>query len=279
MNVGYVVLAYKRPEQVGRLLRWIAGPHSAVAIHVDRSTDETIFRELRREAADHPDVQFVPRVRTHWGGFGLVKATLRCMEHLVRTSNVDYVLLLTGQDYPVRSPAAIRGTLAEANGRSFLHHSPIPYAAWGPEGGVNRLENWYHVGRRRFHFRPPWRRATPGGLQPYGGEAYWCLARPAAEHVLRFTGQNRAFMRFFEHVFIPDEIFFHTIVANSPFRDALVNDTLHFVDWEADPAPAILTSAHYERIVRSGKLFARKFDLTVDERVLDMLDERIARDA
>ena len=104
MNVGYVLLAYKDPEQVGRLLRRIAGPNSAVAVHVDRSTDEAILDELRRDAADLPEVHFLARLRTHWGGFGLVEATLRGIEHLVRASNVDYVFLLTGQDYPLRSP-------------------------------------------------------------------------------------------------------------------------------------------------------------------------------
>jgi len=89
---------------------------------------------------------------------------------------------------------------------------------------------------------------------------------------------NRSFVRFFRHVLIPDELFFQTIVMNSRFRDDVVNDTLHYVDWDADPGPAILTVADVDRIETSGKLFARKFDVAVDSEVLDLLDEHIERD-
>jgi hypothetical protein len=280
MRIGYVVLAYKSPGQLRRLVQRIASVESSVAIHVDLRTDDTLFREMSRAASELVNVHFLRRRRTYWGGFELVDATLRGMEHLVtRAAPVDYVILLTGQDYPLRSPAAIERFLRDAGGRSFVHHSPLPYAGWGPDGGLNRLENWYYVGPRRYHFGVPWERKVPGGLQPFGGEAYWCLTAAVADYVVRFAHDNRKFVRFFEHVFIPDEIFFHTVVMNSRFRDEVVNDTLHYVDWDADPAPAILTKDHFARMVGSGKLFARKFDATTDDDVLDMLDDHIERHA
>lgn len=280
MRIGYVVLAYRSPAQLRRLLRRIAADDASVAIHVDRRTDDDVFHEMRRAETELPDVRFVARRRTYWGGFALVDATLRGIEQLVRRpSPPDYVILLTGQDYPLRSRSVIDRRLREADGRSFVHHSPLPYAAWGPDGGMGRLANWYHVGARRRRVRVPWQRAVPGGLQPYGGEAYWCLSRAAAEYVVDFTARNRSFVRFFRHVLIPDETFFHTIVLNSPLREDVVNDTLHYVDWDADPAPAILTEQHFERMVGSGKLFARKFDEDAEGAVLDMLDDHIDRDA
>ena len=278
MRIGYVVLAYKSPSQLRRLLRRIAGEDSSIAVHVDRSTDRAVFHEMTRSEGELPDVHFLDRRRTYWGGFALVEATLDGIDYLVRgTPPVDYVILLTGQDYPLRPRAAIVEFLRGAGGRSFVHHSPLPYSAWGPRGGLNRLESWYYVGRRRYHFRVPWQRKVPGGLHPYGGEAYWCLTRAAGEYVVRFAHENRRFVRFFRHVFIPDETFFHTIVMNSRFREDVVNDTLHYVDWDADPSPAILTRDHFERMVRAGKLFARKFDAATDGAILDMLDDYIER--
>lgn len=281
MRIGYVVLAYKSPAQVLRLLRRIAGPSSAIAVHVDRSTEDTLFRELSRGASELENVSFIDRRRTPWGSFALVDATLRGMESLgAGAVPVDYVIVLTGQDYPLRARTAIERFVAGAGGRSFVHHSRLPYDGWGPDGGLRRLEKWhYRVGSRRYHFAVPWTRTVPGGLQPFGGEAYWGLTAAAAAYVVRFARENRRFVRFFEHVLIPDEMFFHTIVMNSPFRDEVVNDTLHYVDWDADPAPAILTADRFERMVGSGKLFARKFDAATNGDVLDMLDEHIERDA
>lgn len=279
MKIGYVVLAYKSPAQVLRLLTRIASDDSFSAVHVDRSTDETLFREMSRAERELANVHFLRRRRTHWGGFGLVDATLRGIEHILTRASVDYLILLSGQDYPLHSTAAIERFLSEAGGHSFLHNSPIPYSGWGPQGGLNRLERWHYVGPRRYHFDVPWDRKVPGGLQPYGGEAYWCLTRSMAKYVVTFARENRRFVRFFRHVLIPDEMFFHTIVMNSPFRNQVVNDTLHYVDWEVEPAPAILTTHDFERMVGSGKLFARKFDLARDGDVLDMLDDHIERHA
>jgi hypothetical protein len=82
-------------------------------------------------------------------------------------------------------------------------------------------------------------------------------------------------IRFFKHVWIPDELFFQTIVMNSPLRDTIVNDDLRYVDWTRPTAPAILGRQDFDTLRNSGKLFARKFDTTVDREILDLLDQRI----
>jgi hypothetical protein len=110
---------------------------------------------------------------------------------------------------------------------------------------------------------------------PYGGGAYWCLARPAVEYVYEFLQRNPEYVGFFRHVLVPDEVFFQTILLNSPLRDTIVNDHLRFIDWSEDPGPTILRTEHLPALLGSGKLLARKFDATVDERILDVLDARI----
>jgi len=273
MHIGYIVLAYKSPAQILRLLSRVATGESSVAVHVDRIMDGEQYHELRRRAEELGDVHFLDRTRTYWGGFGLVRATIGALDHLLMNDALDYAVLLTGQDYPLRSSREIEASLRGAGGRSFLHNSPLPYAAWGPGGGLERVARWHLMRARPYRVRVPWKREIPGGLKAYGGEAYWCLSRAAAEHVSLFVRRNPRFLRFFEHVFVPDELFFQTIVMNSELRDEVVNDTLHFVDWNAEPGPAILTSRDLSRLEGSEKLFARKFDLDVDPEVLDRLDE------
>lgn len=273
MQIGYIVLAYKSPAQILRLLSRVATGKNEAVVHVDRVMNGEEYRGLCRRAEELPNVHFLERRRTYWGGFGLVRATIRAIDHLLLNDAFDYAILLTGQDYPLRSPRATERFLQDARGRSFLHNSPLPYSAWGPRGGLERLERWHLMRTRPYRVRVPWRREVPGGLKPFGGEAYWCLSRPVAEHVSLFVRQNPRFVRFFEHVFVPDELFFQTIVMNSEFRHEVLDDTLHFVDWDVEPGPAILTMRDLPRMKDSGKLFARKFDVAVDSGVLDALDE------
>ncbi len=119
------------------------------------------------------------------------------------------------------------------------------------------------------------RRRIPGGLIPWGGAPYWCLGRDVVDHVWSLSRRNPDLIRFFEHAWTPDELFFQTIVLNSPLRDMVVNDDLRYVDWTRPTAPAILGRLDLDALMSSGKLFARKFDATVDAEILDLLDRRI----
>jgi hypothetical protein len=79
---------------------------------------------------------------------------------------------------------------------------------------------------------------------------------------------------FFRHTYIPDELFFHTMLLNSPMRDTVVNENLRFIAWDPGrPNPRTLVRGDLEVLRRSGKLFARKFDPLVDGDILDSLDQ------
>lgn len=276
--LAYIVSAYQLPAQVERLLRRLQAPGVTLVVHVDRKTRRSVYEEMTARTRDL-DVEFLPRHRSHWGGFGHVRTTLKGIEYLVREQVAfDYAVLLTGQDYPLRPPAGITGFLEAAQGRSFMNHWPLPFEPWGDRGGLERIEDWHFITYNRLHFSLPLRRRLPLGLEPYGGGAYWCLARPLVEFVDHFVHEHPEYVRFFEHVLIPDELFFQTLIMNSPHRDSVENDNLRYLDWTRTPAPAILERDDLPALISSGKLFARKFDERVDAVVLDLLDEHLDRE-
>ncbi len=132
---------------------------------------------------------------------------------------------------------------------------------------------------RRFpnRFVPfPVRRRIPAGLEPYGGSAYWCLSRRAVDYVHQFVREYPRYVRFFRTVYVPDELFFHTILLNSPLRDEVIGDDLRHIVWE-DHGVAVLGPGHLDQLAGSSKLFARKFDIERDPEILDLLDQRLLR--
>ncbi len=275
-RVAYIVSAYKLPAQLARLLARLEGRGTTFVAHVDRRTSRSVFEEMV-ERTRRLDVTFLPRHRSPWGSFGHVQTTLEGISYLLESEIAfDYAVLLTGQDYPLRSPRAIERFLAEAEGRSFMSSWPLPHPPWGRHGGLDRLTRWHRVlGPRRARVSLPARRRLPAGLAPYGGSPYWCFSRAAVEYVQRFVTEKPELVRFFRHVYIPDELMFQTILMNSALRDAIVNDNVRYVEWGREPAPAILTRADLPAMLQSGALFARKFDETVDPVVLDELDAHI----
>ena len=276
VRIAYVILAHQLPEQLARLVRRLNSPGALFLVHINRRSDDAIYRAAQAGLADLDNVVFLRRHKLYWGGFGHVRATLEGLDELdARAAQFDYVALLTGQDYPIKPVSLIERTLADSGGRSFMAYDRLP---GGLADGMERITYWHsrRIGvPRGWHLKLPIRRRFPQGLVPYGGSSYWWLSRAAAEYVRRFVVEQPAAYRFFKHVDVPDEIFFHTVLMNSPLRDAVVNDELRYVDWTREPLPAIFGAGDLETLRRSPKLMARKFDSTFDAKILDLIDSEL----
>jgi hypothetical protein len=296
VNVAYIISAYKLPAMLVRLVGRLDAPGTSIFIHVDAKTSERVYRAMAEPLADRPDVHFLPRHPCHWGDFGHVRATLEGLRALIASgTQFDYVVLLTGQDYPLKSNPEIAGVLREAAGGVLMDYMPIPNDRW-TDGGSCRFENWhFRLAGRTLAFpgtpfgngslNAAWlslarllrlRRAFPEGMRPYGGSSYWTMPADCARYVETWRRTHPELVRFFRHVHVPDEIFFQSIVMNSPFRDRVARDDLRWVDWQAGgDHPRVLSSADFDTLMRSDKLFARKFDPSVDGAVLDRIDHAL----
>src|SRR5262245_43589610 len=287
MHLAYIISAYKYPLQLLRLIQRLSTSSSSFFVHVDKKTDQRIFDDIVAGLRQHANVHFIRRHQCEWGGFGHVAATLKGIAEISKTgTSVDYVILLTGQDYPIKSNDHIYRFFEENNGKLFLEFFSLPTNHWrnrGFVGGMERIEAWHlRVFNLHFYFPPgrtfPIKRHFPKGFRPFGGSSYWCLSTQCIEYIHDVTTQNRAFVDFFKYVDVPDEIFFQTIILNSRFNEMVVNDNLRYIEWEDDlhaGSPAILRKSDFAKLASSSKLFARKFDMSLDGEVLDLIDEEI----
>jgi hypothetical protein len=286
MELAYIISAYQYPEQLIRLVHRLNADATSFFVHVDKKTDERIYRDMVDGLGGLRNVRFVRRHRCEWGGYGHVAATLEGIAEIVRTgTRFDYALLLTGQDYPIKSNEQIAGFLQTHKDKLFLEYFPLPADVWanrGIAGGMDRIEAWHwRIGKRHVRFPPghrlPIKRRFPKAFRPFGGSSYWCLPRECIRYIYELTSRDRTFTRFFRYVDVPDEIVFQTIVLNSPFREMAVNDNLRYIDWkDADAgSPAILRKSDFGKLMSSPKLFARKFDIRVDAEVLNLIDQKI----
>jgi Core-2/I-Branching enzyme len=284
VQLVYLILAYKRPHQVARLVDRLESANAVFLIHVDAKTDDASFFPALESTLRRDNVFLVPRVKVHWGRFGHVEATLRGIDLAFRQApRLDYLALLTEADYPIKPPTAIERLLADRSGTCFIDHHRLPREEWHrSDGGLERIERrwfwwrgrWYCLPTRRFPFPP--KRAMPLDLVPYQGTSYWWLPRDALEYVRQFLAENPRYRRFFRRVLIPDESFFQTILPNSRFRERTVRDDLRYVDWGGGGNhPAILTVADLPSLAASEALVARKFDEERDSAVLDRIDSEL----
>ena len=278
MKIAYLIRAHFAPAQLGRLVDRLDSENAAFFIHISARTSVGTHSTMQAAVGERANVQWVERVATYYAGFSLVQSTLVGLRAIAAAEPTSHTVILSGQDYPARPTPEIEKFFQQSQGKSFVEHFALPAShKWpGEHGGLDRIRYRYfeRVNYKTRTLRLPiLRRRFPRGLQPYGGGAWCALSHDAVRYIASFAEQNPDVVNFFRHVKIPDEIFIHTVLLNSPLRDSVVDQDVHYIDWSHGGAhPKTLGSEDYDKIVESGKLFARKFDAGYDTKVLDMLD-------
>src|ERR1700730_11069415 len=141
MRLAYIISAYQYPAQLIRLVHRIHTPRSIIIIHVDKRTDRRKYLEMVTGVEHLPNIVFLERHNCHWGSFGHVRATLKGLSYLRQHKRYDYVFLITGQDYPIKSNREVEHFLSEANNVNFVQYFPLPFERWKPENsGFDRAE-------------------------------------------------------------------------------------------------------------------------------------------
>jgi hypothetical protein len=296
MKIVYIILAHKLPEQLLRLISKLNTEGTFFLVHVDNKTDAETYGRMTGPLSEHANVHFMERRACNWGAFDTVEATLDGIRNVFELDiQGDYIILLTGQDYPIKSNEQIQRILREGSKQSFIEFFPLPNMQWiGENGGLDRFSYWYFIfseqrlafiKRNQFISRClkflssrlikilPFHRLPPRGIKLFGGSAYWCLTRDCAEYINEIVQRDRTFVNFFKYALAPDESFFQTVLLNSPFKNRIVNDNLRYILWFASRHPEILCNKHFKGFMSTDKLFARKFDMTMDADVLDMIDQ------
>ena len=299
MRIAYIILAHKLPGQLVRLVSKLNTKDTHFFIHVDKKTGDETYKGMTEPLRKYENVFFLERHMCIWGDFGHVEATLEGIRTILGMGlEFDYIVLLTGQDYPIKSNKQIHDALDESNGTSFIENFALPSDRWKSEsGGMDRLNQLYFnwLGRRRKvlntqkviprFFHDGLMRAAealqirtrlPENYTVFGGSSYWCLTRECIEYIDQFVNHNPAYVKFFRQATIADEMFFQTILMNSPLTDRLINNDMRFIVWTTSASPKIITRHFFAELISTNDFFARKFDATVDAEIMDMLDQATA---
>ncbi|WP_332854341.1 beta-1,6-N-acetylglucosaminyltransferase [Duganella sp. S19_KUP01_CR8] len=302
MKIAYLILAHDQPAQFGRLLAALDAPGVSCFVHIDGKSDEQPFRAAAGALAP----RFVgERVRVNWGGYSQVEAMLRLLRLAHAHGPHDYYLFLSGRDYPLRDNQQIHGYLSQHQGQSFMNFYPLVDGT----DFVAKVRNYCYydlyahlpgrwlrrVANRLVRTVSAWlpERRFIDGMTPYRGSTSWCLTQPVVDYLIGYIDSpaSAPYVAFFRSVNCADEIFFQTLVLNSPLRHTLrnyeadvlrrrpgemVNEnkvSLHYIDWTPGRGdPAILDERDWPALQQTDKLFARKFDAAVSAALLARID-------
>jgi hypothetical protein len=297
VKVAYLVVSHRAPDQVLRLVRALReGPAAEVVVRHDQRRSRLDAVGVERAGGRlHRD-----ELAVEWGSWSYLLMLIGALERIAEELDPDWVLVLSGQDYPVRPLGEVESRLAAAR------HDAVLSAAWElpteltpppPADDFFRRYAYRHLPLPRGAPGLParlaplaYRRELPPPLRPRlglrrlrlpFGPARRCwvssdwptLGRRALGAVLRAAREERALMRHYRRTIVPSESFFATALMNDP--ELRIGDDSHRFVWftPGSPSPEVLTEHDLDRVLASGAQFARKFDAAVDAAVLDRLDE------
>jgi hypothetical protein len=293
MKIAYLLFAYKNPKLIRRIVQRLSSSNSTFFIHLDLKSDIEPFASLKSS-----NVVFTERIPVYWAEFSGVRAMqILIRQALTSGERFDYLILLSGSEYPLKSVEYVEGFLGANLGTQFINLVKMPNEQAGKP--MTRITTIRFPVRRpawRFCFRVLAKfglakrdfKKYLGTLEPYGGNTWWALTSQACQYILDFDERNPHVAKFFENVFAPEEYFIHTVLGNSPFKNRLRRSLL-FEDWSPGAGhPAMIDDRHIaffesQNMVSSDDvhgpgelLFARKFS---DESLglLDRVDRMIEK--
>jgi hypothetical protein len=276
MKTAYLILTHKEPLQLKRLIARLTNETVDVYIHLDKKVDKHLFEEVFAL----PNVFYVAkRVKVNWGGFTIVKATLHGFNAIIESGKeYDYVQLISGEDYPIKSNQSIAYYLEQHAEKAFMEYLSVE-KEW--KEAIPRLQK-YFLTDYKFpgSTKLEWLinkilpiRKPPVSFEFVGRSQWFSITLEQVRYIVDFLKKNRRFYRFLCFVWGSDEFVFQSILYNSPFKDNMVNNNLRLIDWsEGGVSPKSFTMKDAAELLASDKLFARKFNFQNAQDLMDLLD-------
>ena len=108
----------------------------------------------------------------------------------------------------------------------------------------------------------------------YGGSVYCSLHSSFVSFVLEDEFAKNL-LRSLKHHLISEEVYFQTVIMNSPFGENVVSNNLRYIDWTFITTPKSLNLEDLDNITDKKTLFARKFESKTSHELVLALRERL----
>lgn len=304
MKICYLIQTHRCQEQIYRLVHTINRLSSDSYIVV--SHDFTACN-LDSEALNQlPNVHVISG-KGGRGTFDIVQGYLDAVEWLgTNDFHFDWLINLSGQDYPVQPLHKVEKLLEKTSCDGFLEYFKVfsEESHWSGREGHSRYFYKYHKFSSSLseqliklfnpikavnYIQPFFRinlsysmlgtRINPPfteNFDCYGGSFFCTLSRKCVDYLYDFYLKHPEIVEYYKGVCVSDESFIQTVLANNRSLN-LQNDCKRYFDFSRtrDGRPHTLTIDDYSSITQNNYHFARKFDITVDKEILDCLDNKI----
>lgn len=213
----------------------------------------------------------------------MIDVELDLLKASTHNNKYDYYHLLSGQDLPIKTQDYIH---------NFFNNSKKEFVRFQEEKFKynNRVRTYYpfqeKLGRKYKIITKAWglitrlfiRRNKDINFQK--GDNWFSITDELARYVV---SKEKWIYNVFKETVCCDEVFLQTIIINSKFKDSLFhsnfdNDShaiMRYIDWNRGN-PYVFRNSDLDELLNSEYLFARKFDSSVDDNIINNIKSRLS---
>ncbi len=297
MKLAFLISAHNDPEHLRRMINSLP-QESVFLVHIDAKSNLKPFTDV----IDDQRVWFSPeRTDVMWGSIGVVEAQMRLIRKALEMheqQRIDYLISLSGLDYPLWSNQRMLSFFEENKGREFIVTLPMedqgeaahlyrehrflnyyswPYGTLKSKFRVSLRKISYALGiRKKLRFKD---QGTEYAL--HKGSMWWAISPELARLALSYWDEHPQYVSYFWDGFAPDETFIPTLTAHSAFASKAIVMRGTFKKLESiTPLTCIdytngikvFTEEDFDMLIQSDKIFCRKTITGKSDKLMDLID-------
>ena len=233
----------------------------------------------------------VPRIRVSWGGYSQVEAALTLIKAATQEGHYGHYHMLSGADLPIKKSDEIINFFERHQGVEFVHfsNSTFLHDKWvsyyyplqeyiGREKGnifIRKLNSLCLKVQKVIGVH------RNKGVNFQKGSDWFSITDKFARYLL---SQQEWIKSVLHNTFMSTEIYLHTVLINSPFRDnlyceeiggSILSSIMRLIDWPRGSGahPYTFRLSDLDEIQASPAMFARKFHPSVDADIIERIRE------
>ncbi|SMQ85069.1 Core-2/I-Branching enzyme [Bacillus sp. OV166] len=288
---AYLIIAHNHFDQLGKLINMLDDCRNDIFLHIDKKIENFDLSKISSTLKYSKVYMVESPVKVTWGGYSQIESELLLLEKATVTDTYKYYHLLSGLDLPLKSQDYIHQFYDENTGKEFIRFA--------------KSSNEYYERVKYYYFfnsiigKPDklWKKAIKllevfsvkiqkfFGIDRHldvefkKGTNWFSITDELARYVV---SKRNWIKKTFSHTFCCDEVFLQTLVFNSKFMERLYwgkfdNDCqaiMRLIDWDRG-LPYTFRENDYDQLKTTNLLFARKFDDTIDDKIIFKIQELV----
>ena len=254
MKHAVLIIAHKNKDQLKRLVKAVSDENTDVFIHPDANwllTGEDM-KEIEQSGKNNVII-LKRRIHGVFHDWSLTKIQLLLIEKALkeekkRRYRYSYFMLLSGQDYPIKSRAYFEEFLSAQYPKPLIDVEGYQGPSWEqylfPKderygNHLDKINNKYKGLKRKiltvltviYHKMHFWykgdtvlEKLSNKNIKIFSGSQWWILPHDIVEYVLKYSKKRNYAAVLLKSGTTPEEYYFQTVINNSPWKETMSSD-------------------------------------------------------